>query len=209
MSSREERLVALLEQARHRGYFGPGPIAAQIAHARGYVTVAERVLLRPPARVVDLGTGGGLPGLILAEEWPAAEVTCIEAVRRRATDLQAAAAELFGDRVTVIGERAEVVAHAPEWRERADLVTARGLGKPALAAEIAMGLAAIGGWLLVSEPPRGNPGRWPRAPLAALGWGPARIETVEVGTFAALAKALPAPPTIPRSTRPLVKHPAW
>jgi 16S rRNA (guanine527-N7)-methyltransferase len=205
----DDQLVAFLEHARQRGYFGPGPIAAHVGHARGFVAVAEQLLCRPPVAVVDLGTGGGVPGLVLAAAWPAAQVTLVEAARRRSADLAAAARALFGDRVVVRAERAEVVAHDHRLREAAELVTARSFGPPALTAEIATGFLAVGGVLIVSEPPGGDGDRWPPEGVAELGFGAPEQHEVGGATYVALPKAQLAPAAAPRPTRPLVKRPAW
>jgi 16S rRNA (guanine527-N7)-methyltransferase len=205
----EDRLVAVLEQARERGYLGPGPVTAHLEHARGYVTLGERLLGRPPVKVVDLGSGGGVPGLVLAAAWPDAAITLIEGGRRRARDLAAAAFELFGERIQVLCERAELCGHETRYRERFELVTARSFGPPAVTSEIGAGLVMLGGWLLVSEPPGGDAARWPASALGLFGFGPARSEAVTGATFAALHKVAPVPAALPRVTKALVKRPAW
>ena len=100
-------------------------------------------------------------------------MTLVEAGRRRAADLAAAAAELFGTdgRVEVVEARAETLAHRPDQREQAVLVTARSFGAPPLTAEIGTGFLAVGGWLVVSEPPEPDGDRWPADALARLGFG--------------------------------------
>ena len=207
----EDALLVVLERARARGYLGPGPISPHLAHARGFAAVATGVLARTPDRVVDLGSGGGVPGLVLAAAWPAARVTLVEAGRRRAADLAAAAAELFGTdgRVEVVEARAETLAHRPDQREQAVLVTARSFGAPPLTAEIGTGFLAVGGWLVVSEPPEPDGDRWPAAPLARLGFG-VPVPLAEGGAhYIAIPKVDAAPADVPRDTRPLVKRPAW
>jgi 16S rRNA (guanine527-N7)-methyltransferase len=208
--SGDDALVARLERARDHGYFGPGPVLAHLAHARGFGAVAERVAGRVPARAVDLGSGGGVPGLVLAWDWPTSVWLLVDAGQRRAADLEAAVADLgLTARVAVRTARAEDVAHEPNHRERADLVTARSFAPPAVTAEIATGLVAPGGWVIVSEPPGGDPERWPEAELAGFGFGPAELVVVDARTYAALPKRSAAPETVPRPTRRLVKRPAW
>jgi 16S rRNA (guanine527-N7)-methyltransferase len=206
----DDPLVAALERARERGYFGPGPVLAHLRHARGYAVVAGDTLGAPPARAVDLGTGGGVPGLVLAHDWPATAWLLVESGRRRSADLEAAVRELgLEPRVVVRAERAEIVGREPRWREAAGLVTARSFGPPALTAEIATGLVAPGGLLIVSEPPDPAPDRWSRAGLEALGFGPPALHTVGGATYAAVHKVATAPPGVPRATKALVKRPAW
>ncbi len=206
----EDALLVVLERARARGYLGPGPVHPHLVHARGFAAVAAAVLGRPPGRVVDLGSGGGVPGLVLAATWPTARVTLVEAGHRRAEDLATAAAACFGTgRVTVIEARAETLAHDPDQRDQAALVTARSFGTPALTAEIAAGFLAVGGWLVVSEPPDPDDARWPVAGLARLGFGPARRRLEGNAHYAAIPKVETTAADRPRATRRLVKRPAW
>jgi 16S rRNA (guanine527-N7)-methyltransferase len=80
-------------------------------------------LIPDGARVVDLGSGAGLPGLVLAAARPDLRVTLVEPMLRRTTFLTEAVDTLGLDRVTVVRGRAE------EWSgpERFDVATARAL----------------------------------------------------------------------------------
>lgn len=72
------------------------------------------------ARVADIGSGAGLPGLPLAILRPDLEVVLIESLLRRVNFLELAVEELdLTDRVTVVRGRAE------EWKGHADVVTCR------------------------------------------------------------------------------------
>ncbi len=63
-------------------------------------------------QVVDVGSGGGLPGIVLAILWPDAEVTLVEPVAKKAAFLQQAAAELALTNVRVQRARIEDLAGA-------------------------------------------------------------------------------------------------
>ena len=160
--------------------------------------------------VVDLGTGGGVPGLVLAWDWPSARIELIDASERRAANLRHAVVDLgVESRVRVHAARAELLAHDPRLREAADLVTARSFGPPALTAEIGAGFATVGGMLVVSEPPGGDPARWPEADLESLGLGPVQIVTAAGRSYAAFRKTAGLESGAPRSTKQLAKRPAW
>src|SRR5690606_17211507 len=122
-------------------------------------------------RVLDLGSGGGVPGLVLAVRRPDLDVVLLDAMSRRCTFLEAAAAELgLAGRVRVVCERAEVAARDPELRGTFDVVVARSFAAPPVTAECAAGFLRVGGRLLVSEPPdHTGEERWPAAPLDELG----------------------------------------
>lgn len=201
-------LAAVLEQARSLGFLGPGAIEPHIAHAGGFAAAIEATLGGPPRSLADLGSGGGVPGLVLAARWPAAQVTLIESMRRRADFLREAVMQLGFELVSVERDRAESLAHRPDVREHFDVVTARGFADPAVTAEIAAGFAAPGGILVVSEPPEPRPDRWPAHECAELGFGPATF-LASTGHFAVLRKLHAAPPDVPRAVGRPAKRPRW
>ena len=165
----------MLEDARARGFLGPGPVTAHVTHAHGLAAAVPE----PPATAVDLGSGAGIPGLVLAGCWPESRWVLLEAGDRRARFLETAVERLaLGDRVAVRAERAEVAGRDPALRGQCDLVTARAFGPPATTAECASPLLLVGGRLLVTEPPDAAAGtRWPNAGLAVLGLGVERTAT--------------------------------
>jgi 16S rRNA (guanine527-N7)-methyltransferase len=172
MSRPPELLREVLEESRALGLLGPGPIERQYEHA----VHLGRAIGAIEGRVLDLGSGGGVPGLVLAHEWPATELVLLDAQRRRCEFLQQAIATLdLVDRVEVVCGRAEVLARRPDLRARFDLVVARAFGPPAVTAECAVGFLHIGAALIVTEPPARDAGertRWDPAGLAQLGFAP-------------------------------------
>lgn len=164
-------LKAVLEEARDLGFLGPGPVEGHVEHAKGFL---QAVGSEMPSRVVDLGSGGGLPGLVLALAWPKAVIALLDCSVRRTLFLARAAKELQVDgHVVVARARAEEAGRDPAWRGRADLVVARSFGSPAVTAECAAPLLAVGGRLIVSEPPEEGGSRWPANELMRLGLRPA------------------------------------
>ena len=70
MNAAAEVLRAVLEDARTAGFLGPGPVEPHLRNARGFGEAVEDALERSPANFADLGSGGGIPGLVLALRWP-------------------------------------------------------------------------------------------------------------------------------------------
>jgi 16S rRNA (guanine527-N7)-methyltransferase len=170
----------VLEEARTLGLLGPGPVERQLEHA----VELGRSIGEFAGRMLDLGSGGGLPGLVLFDCWPAARGVLLDAQGRRCDFLRRAITRLGIDvRVEVRCGRAEVLARDPELRGRFDLVVARSFGPPAVTAECAVGFVAPGGELVVTEPPGGpDAARWDAAGLAELGFGaPRPIRSGETG----------------------------
>lgn len=157
-------VLAQLEKAAGRGFLGPRAVGDHAVHAVGFARALQRV--RPgwePASACDLGSGGGVPGLVLAAGcWPACRWTLVDAMGKRCAFLEEAVAALgLTARVTVECGRIEELAR-PGGRLRSgfDLVTARGFGPPAATAEAAAALLQSGSMLVVSEPPGSGGDRW-------------------------------------------------
>jgi 16S rRNA (guanine527-N7)-methyltransferase len=158
-------LEAVLAGAQRRGFLGPGPVAPHIDRALHLFPA----LAWGPRRALDLGSGGGLPGLPLALVTPGAAWVLLDGSRTRAGFLQQAVDRLgLAGRVEVIGERAETAGRGP-LRGGFDLVVARGFAGPAATAECGAPFLQPGGRLIVAEPPGGQPQRWDPEGLAELG----------------------------------------
>jgi 16S rRNA (guanine527-N7)-methyltransferase len=199
----EAGLVEQLERSRDLGFLGPGPVDAHIDHAAGFVAGLAGVT----GVVVDLGSGGGVPGLVIAVERPDLEVVLVDAMAKRCRFLRSAVAALGLDaRVRVVEGRAEEVGRGV-LRAGADAVTARSFGPPAATAECAAPLLRVGGRLLVSEPPSG-PIRWPEAGVAELGLRVA-ARLADGPRLQVLEQVTPCPERFPRRVGVPAKRPLF
>lgn len=177
-------LIEVLRQAQDLGFIGPGSLLEQVRHGKAFAAAVARSWARSegapggvhPRRVVDLGSGGGLPALVVARAWPDVHLTLIEAQHRRAAFLADASDRLgLGDRTEVVEGRAENVGHDPHHRAMYEAATVRAFGPPSVAAECGSPLLQVGGVLVVSEPPAAlATERWPQDGLAMLGMGAAQ-----------------------------------
>jgi 16S rRNA (guanine527-N7)-methyltransferase len=93
------------------------------------------------ASLIDVGSGGGLPGLVLACVQPELRIVLVEATGKKARFLAQASAALGLDRIEVLPQRAEEVGRDPEHRETHDLVTSRAVGALNVLAEYLVPLA--------------------------------------------------------------------
>lgn len=124
------------------------PAAAVEVHVADSLTALALPVVRGARRLADIGSGGGFPGLVLAAALPAARVTLVESVRRKADFLVRAAADLgLGDRVTVVAGRAEAWG-AGAGAGTQDVATARALAPLSVLLEYAAPLLAPGGTLV-------------------------------------------------------------
>ena len=95
--------------------------------------------LGSPARIADLGSGAGFPGLVLAVALPSASVTLVESQRRHASVAERLGRAAGLRNVSVLPCRAE------EVRDEFDLVTARAVASLAVLVEYAAPLLRPGG----------------------------------------------------------------
>ena len=210
MSPDLDVLRLVLERSRTLGLLGPGPVDPHITHAEGFGVSAEDNLGRIPDSFADLGTGGGIPGLVLGMRWPAARGILVEAGQRRCIFLREAVSELgIGDHVEVIEDRAEVVARSDDFREQFEVVTARSFASPAITAEIGAGLVKVGGVLVVSEPPERDDRRWHAGEVQALGFSSVQVNERPGAHFAGFRKESPVPTRYPRAVGRPAKRPLW
>ena len=131
-------------------------------------------MLRHGARVLDLGSGAGIPGLVIAWDRPDLEVTLLDVRQRRADQLERLVRRLgLLSRVRVVCASAErfAVSEAGAF----DAVVARRFGPPAAVARAADSLLHAGGIVVVSA---ARDGRW--AGLSAWSRSPAPPEGLEV-----------------------------
>jgi 16S rRNA (guanine527-N7)-methyltransferase len=205
-----DRLDEVLRQAQDLGFFGPGPVPDQRSHAEALCALAVDGI-GPAPRFLDLGSGGGLPGLVLAVELTGAAGTLLDAQERRGRFLERAVRELgLSQRIEVVAARAEDAARAPGRREAYDLLVARGFAAPAVTAECAVGLLRRGGRLAVSEPPGGGSDRWDAVGLAELGLTAPRVASAGGATVAIMERTdTPLADRWPRRAGVPQKRPLW
>lgn len=105
----------------------------------------EREILRPDARVVDVGAGAGFPGVVLKIVWPAVRLTLIEATKKKTAFLSALINALELDDTPVVTGRAEALAHDDTLRERFDLAVARAVAPLPTLLELTLPFVRVGG----------------------------------------------------------------
>lgn len=213
----DEELVLrrVIDQAQAYGFFGPGDISAALIHAEGFVRVALGV---GSARGswLDLGSGGGLPGLVGLVRCAGSQWSLLDAMEKRVKFLEWAA-DQFSDelrtsgRLSVVHGRAEIIARLPGSVESFDVVVARGFAPPAVTAECASRFLRIGGVLVVSEPPGGQGERWSGLDTSGIGLVLEAIvlDPPSGAGFSVIRKVKATPEKFPRSGAALAKRPLF
>jgi len=156
--------------------------------------------------IVDVGSGTGVPGLVLALARPDRPVHLVESVRKKAAMLRDIAAELAADNVDVYDERAEDLARGPA-RDAYGLAVCRALAPPPVAVELCLPLVRAGGTLLiwagaVDDEAIAHTARAVAGELRRIEPAPGERRAIVV-----VAKTAPTPPGFPRRTGLAAKRP--
>jgi 16S rRNA (guanine527-N7)-methyltransferase len=152
--------------------------------------------------LLDIGSGGGVPGLPLAIARPVLRVVLLDATAKKVRFLEATARELGLENVVAVHGRAEELARDGQHRERYDIVTARAVARLVTLVELALPFLAVGGRALL-----------PKGSAAAEELAEARYATGMLGGVAAapvdaiagtrvvvVEKRRPTPAQFPRRT---------
>jgi len=152
--------------------------------------------------LVDVGSGGGLPGLPLKIGRPDLAVTLVEADQGKAAFLIQACAALGLDGVEVLARRAEDVGRDPRYRETFDVAVARAVAAMPVLAELCLPLVRVGGRLLAQKTDKEDVSRARRA-IDMLGGSLDEISLAPsvargAGTVVVVSKVRPTPAGYPR-----------
>jgi 16S rRNA (guanine527-N7)-methyltransferase len=99
----------------------------------------------PAGRVIDVGTGAGLPGLPIKIAYPSIQLTLLDAHGKAIAFLERLVGELGLEEVEIVNARAEEAAHLVEHREVYELAVCRALGTFPVTAELLAGFVRVGG----------------------------------------------------------------
>jgi 16S rRNA (guanine527-N7)-methyltransferase len=136
--------------------------------ARGHVldalvaVPALRAIARGRLDLLDIGSGGGYPGLPLAVALPSPRAALVDSIAKKAAFLgaaAAAAAAATGAKISALNERAEDLADEPDHRQGWDLVVARAVGTVSECAELGLPLARRHGHVVIWKRASDQPAR--------------------------------------------------
>ncbi len=203
-----ERYVALLLEANLRVNLTRLTQPDEVASGHLLDALAALPLLdvATPARVVDLGSGGGVPAIPLALARPDIRWLLVDSVGKKAAVLRELVATLGLANTGVTADRAEALGRDPRHRERYEVATARACAALPVLAELALPLVSVGGRLLAWKGPLRDGDdevRRGRAAIGQVGGGrlhiqPAGPATLGGHTFVVVPKERPTPPRFPR-----------
>lgn len=98
-----------------------------------------------PFSLIDLGSGAGFPGIPVSILYPESSITLVESVTKKAQFLESVKNKLENNKLNVLNDRIELIAHNNQYRESFDFVTARALSNLNTLLEYALPFLKIGG----------------------------------------------------------------
>lgn len=150
-----ERYVRLLLEANQRLNLTRVTDGREVArrHLLDALSALPLLDVAGAQRLIDIGSGGGVPAIPLAIARPEAEWVMVDSTRKKAAALEQFVAALGLARVQVVAERAEVLGRDPSRRERFAVATARACAPLPVLVELGLPLVEVGGLLLAWKGP--------------------------------------------------------
>jgi 16S rRNA (guanine527-N7)-methyltransferase len=176
--------------------------AAELLHVADALTVLGH-LPEAEHRLADLGSGGGVPGIVLGIARRNCAVTLIESTRKKADFLREAVKILALENVSVAAIRAEEAGRG-KLREGFDVVVARAVGVLPILIEWMLPLVKVGGRALAMKGPKAREEiEQAKGAITALGGGnveivSAQLEGAEGHVIVKIGKIRPTPARFPR-----------
>lgn len=165
-SARLRVLERILREAQRTGALSTVPVSEIISHAQWFT----KAIPATARLAVDLGSGAGVPGLIVAIQRPDLELVLVDRRASRTDNLLRAVIALnIADRVSVRCCEIQDMARDSTWVKHFDVVMSRGLGPAVKTLNLSRELVKPGGVIIISEPPQGSPSRWNAQQVSALG----------------------------------------
>lgn len=162
-------------------------------------------LNRPDARVIDVGSGAGLPGIPLKLVCPGTHMTLLEATGKKVAFLQHVVERLGLHRIEAIKARAEELAHEAAHRQQYDLVLARAVADLPVVVEYTLPFCKIGGWVIAQKGEAGAAEAWSaESSIHVLGGELRQVMPVELAglpedrSLVIIEKTSPTPGAYPR-----------
>jgi 16S rRNA (guanine527-N7)-methyltransferase len=106
-------------------------------------------------KVLDLGTGGGFPGIPLKILYPEIQITLVDSVGKKLKFIDDAARNL-GIKVELVHERAEILGKNKKYREKYDIVISRAVANMQTLSELCLPLVKVDGLMIASKGPKYN-----------------------------------------------------
>ncbi len=126
----------------------------QIKHFLDSLTVTlawQQPISSMDFRLIDVGSGAGLPGIALKILWPGIRLVLLDSTAKKAVFLHHLKQKLGLDDVEIVVGRAEEIAHEPQYREKFDVVLSRAVASLPTLVELTLPFCTIGGSFIAQK----------------------------------------------------------
>ncbi|MFC2067757.1 16S rRNA (guanine(527)-N(7))-methyltransferase RsmG [Chloroflexota bacterium] len=126
----------------------------QIKHFLDALTVTlayQPFIINAGFRIVDVGTGAGIPGIPINIVFPNLKLVLLESTVKKTAFLYYLKTKLGLDNIEIVAGRAEEIAHMSQYREKFDLVLSRGVASLPTLVELTLPFCAIGGSFIAQK----------------------------------------------------------
>jgi 16S rRNA (guanine527-N7)-methyltransferase len=104
--------------------------------------------------MIDIGSGAGLPGLVIATVRPTWRICVLDSLQKRCTFVSAAVEAMGLENVDVVWSRAEDAGRNEMYREKFTIATARAVAELKVLAELCLPFVTVGGYWVAPKGPR-------------------------------------------------------
>ncbi len=119
-----------------------------VKHFLDCLLVSKAANFKKGNKVIDVGTGAGFPGLVIAAAYPEVEVTLLDSTGKKLKAVENMAQEMGVKNAKVVHMRAEEAGKKPEFREKYDFATARAVAELRVLSEYTLPFVKVGGTFL-------------------------------------------------------------
>ncbi len=119
-----------------------------IKHFLDCLLVSKAAQFKDGDKVIDVGTGAGFPGLVIAAAYPEVQVTLLDSTGKKLKAVESIRQEMGVENAKVVHMRAEDAGKMPEFREKYDFATARAVAELRVLLEYTLPFVKVGGTFL-------------------------------------------------------------
>lgn len=120
------------------------------------VSIINREEFINAKNIIDIGTGGGFPGVPLAILYPNKNFTLVDSVGKKIKVIENSIKDFYSDNIELLNGRAEIIAKMDKHREKYDLCVSRAVAPLIYLLEFALPLVKKGGYFIAYKGPEGN-----------------------------------------------------
>lgn len=120
------------------------------------ISIIDEVEFKNASNIIDIGTGGGFPGVPLAILFPDKKFTLVDSVGKKINVIKDSIKDFKSDNIELVNGRAEIIGKMSQYREMYDLCVSRAVAPLVYLLEFALPLVKVGGSFIAYKGPDGK-----------------------------------------------------